>query len=377
MRLTAYVDELKTRLEKTQAKLDTSESNASRINSILQRERSVAQSRMNALEVELGASRQAGTKLRAEIASRPSKPVLSEASFGSAVSSALANEERTEQHHAQVEELATQLKQLTEERDELHVRIKGMDDARAQLESEHAEFRSTAENEIHGLKSALAALRGESLPQPITPSAPTDDSVNDNGAVFDMDARPSDDVAQDVAATAVSAQEENLIDFDNKAPPNAAGIEAVAQGDDVGCCDYDATDSPCVQAAAMEMEEGKDTKDNTIVPGIPVVLGALAPTRAIGACTGSLGAFLARRSIKGNARPLSAGMDRGLALQTQTVEGTFSRIVPGTTVEIRAEAEKGTSSLCEAVIADLRVALTASVLRGVAVVDGAERVEAI
>lgn len=288
MRLCAYIDELKLRLERTERKLATSEAAVGRGSAALSNERRNAQLRLDALQTELTAARAVEVKLRSELGNRQVKTVLETSAFNSSVASALAEEERTEA----LSGLNSKVSELTLAKNELETEIAEIKTQQTEDEAEHCRVRDLAETEISTLKAALA----------LAESTNAEAETADNGAVFSMDSEKGLEEGAEVGAAVAApstAREGTLIDFAD-APPAT------------GCCDY-GDDCGADVVAEAEPEEPEQRE---------LVFGVRPPSKPIGECTGSRAAQIAKMRTP-YARPLSSEVGAAVELGSARMPGKY------------------------------------------------------
>lgn len=148
MRLSAYVDELTTRLKKSQQKLQDTESQLHRTSHALASERHQGEATMKAYKTDLSTAHDVESKLRAELANRPKRSALTESHFMQSVGSVLQDEQR---EHAASEKLL-----------ELETKVKAMGDAKVLIESEIGalkELKAKAQSELADIRKNHEGLR--------------------------------------------------------------------------------------------------------------------------------------------------------------------------------------------------------------------------
>ena len=128
MRLTAYVDELTSRMKKSQQKLQDTESQLHRTSQALAYERQQGEATMKSYKSDLATAHDVEAKLRAELANRPKRSALTESHFMQSVGSVLQDEQR---EHAASEKLV-----------ELETKVKAMGDAKVLIEAEITAIKS-------------------------------------------------------------------------------------------------------------------------------------------------------------------------------------------------------------------------------------------
>lgn len=154
MRLTAYVDELTSRLKNTQTRLEKTEFQLTRTSQVLCKERQTADQTLDAYKQDLARSHETEEKLRAEITANKKKTALQETTFMSSVGVALASDEqlRMQQHNL----------------DELETKVKALGEFKTTLETEVAKLtslRDHAKKSLDEIKTsfALETTRVESI----------------------------------------------------------------------------------------------------------------------------------------------------------------------------------------------------------------------
>jgi len=148
MRLTAYVDDLDKRLQRTQNKLENTELQLARTSQQLCAERQTAGAKVEVFKADLASAHETESKLRAELASRPAKTSLNESAFSAAVSGVLLEEDRTDK--------------LNRQSTELEMKIQGLGEAKVQLEAEInklTELRGAAKLEMEQIQASSEELQ--------------------------------------------------------------------------------------------------------------------------------------------------------------------------------------------------------------------------
>lgn len=148
MRLTAYVDELTSRLKKCNQKLQDTESQLHRTSQALASERQHGEATIKAYKSDLSMAHDVETKLRAELSNRPKRSALTESHFMQSVGSVLQDEHR---EHEASEKLL-----------DLESKVKGMCDAKVLIESEMAalkELKAKAQSELDDIRSRAQEVR--------------------------------------------------------------------------------------------------------------------------------------------------------------------------------------------------------------------------
>jgi len=112
MRLTAYVDDLTTRLHATQNKLEATERHLTRTSQALAVERQAATAKINALHRDVASTKEREDRLKTELSMRPPKAGLNTAKFASSVESALAGEGAVKAYTQQLAGLEEKVKAL-------------------------------------------------------------------------------------------------------------------------------------------------------------------------------------------------------------------------------------------------------------------------
>ena len=175
MRLTAYVDELTSRLKKTQGRLEQTEFQLTRTSQVLCKERQTADHTLAGYKQDLALSHGNEEKLRAEIATNKKKTALQETTFMSSVGVALESDEQFRMQQRNLDELETKVKALGEFKTTLESEVakltslrdsakKSFDEVKAnyclettRMESVSAET-SSARKELEATKAENAAL---------------------------------------------------------------------------------------------------------------------------------------------------------------------------------------------------------------------------
>ena len=165
MRLTAYVDDLTTRLHSTQNKLDATERHLTRTSQALAVERQAATAKINALHRDVSTSKEREDRLKAELSTRPPKPGLNTAKFASSVESALAGEGAVKVYSTQLAELEEKVKALAAAKQTLATEVETLTTKRSAAETaaqqaltRSEQVKSTAAELEAGLKSAQASI---------------------------------------------------------------------------------------------------------------------------------------------------------------------------------------------------------------------------
>ena len=154
MRLTAYVDDLSTRLRETSARLKTQETALSRSNQALAAERHTAQQKLGSMKVDLDAAHTTEAKLRAELGAMTAKQQVKKENkeFLTSVRSAIATD-------------AIEESKLSAAKD-LEQRLDCMKDQQLQLEAHLAALtmdKSTAEKELSAANEVVEATQKKSI----------------------------------------------------------------------------------------------------------------------------------------------------------------------------------------------------------------------
>ena len=152
MRLTAYVDDLTTRLHSTQTKLEATERHLTRTSQALAAERQAATAKINALHRDVTTNKERADRLKSELSTRPPKAGLNTAKFASSVESALAGD-------GAVKAYTTQLAELEE-------KVRALAEAKATLVTEVEELsskRDAAQGEARDAQQRLAKVQTTAL----------------------------------------------------------------------------------------------------------------------------------------------------------------------------------------------------------------------
>ena len=165
MRLTAYVDDLTTRLHSTQNKLDATERHLTRTSQALAVERQAATAKINALHRDVTTGKEREDRLKAELSTRPPKAGLNTAKFASSVESALAGEGAVKVYSTQLAELEEKVKALAAAKQTLATEVETLTTKRTAAETaaqqalaRSEQVKSTAAELEAGLKSAQASV---------------------------------------------------------------------------------------------------------------------------------------------------------------------------------------------------------------------------
>lgn len=166
MRLTAYVDELTSRIKKTQGKLEQTETQLTRTSHVLCQERVAADQMLNGYKKDLAQAHETETKLRAEIAGTKKKSLLQDSTFMSSVGSALASDEQVRMQQRNLHELETKVAAMGDFKVKLEgevVKLEGMHKLAQKelvdLRAAHEEAASKARIATTELETATKALQ--------------------------------------------------------------------------------------------------------------------------------------------------------------------------------------------------------------------------
>jgi hypothetical protein len=155
MRLTAYVDELTTRLRKTQGKLEQTEHQLTRTSQVLCHERQASQATLTGYKKDLAEAHDIEQKLRSEIATSNKKSALREATFMDSVGTALASDEQITAQKRSLQEIETNIKTLGEFKTSLEAEIATIKSLRESAQKELVSVRAAFEEDT--AKARVAA----------------------------------------------------------------------------------------------------------------------------------------------------------------------------------------------------------------------------
>ena len=171
MRLSAYVDDLTSRLQSTQSKLDSTELKLARTSQVLFAERQTHGSTIASIKKELGLARETEAKLKVELKARPAKAEAEKAAFAKSVETALNADVKVEETSVKLTELSAKVDALASMKAtfEAELEVLGAAKAAALGESDGLHERNVdssqklaayaAELELHGEKVAAAVKR--------------------------------------------------------------------------------------------------------------------------------------------------------------------------------------------------------------------------
>lgn len=147
MRLTAYVSELTSRMQKGQQRLKDTESQLHRTSQALASERQHAEAVAKTHNADMCTARETENKLRSELSNRPKRSALTESHFSMSVGSLLQEEQR---EHAATGKLL-----------ELETKVQAMGDAKVLIESELAALEDLKEKAQLGLDTTRKQCQEE------------------------------------------------------------------------------------------------------------------------------------------------------------------------------------------------------------------------
>ena len=171
MRLSAYVDELTSRLKKTQHRLDQTEAQLTRTSQVLCHERQAADQTLAGYKNDLAQAHETETKLRSDLAASKKKTTLTDSTFMNSVGSALASDEQVRLQQRNLNELETKVGAMGDFKVKLESEIAKLDSLRkaalADLEKErvtqdeHARVAAVAKEELISAQKQLSEVKVE------------------------------------------------------------------------------------------------------------------------------------------------------------------------------------------------------------------------
>ena len=154
LRLTAVVDDLKTRLAKTQDKLTQTEASVTRANMALQAERASAHARIAAATAEVGAARDLEARLKTQLANLPKTDATTDESFLLKAEKAVQMESMYAEKVAEADLLRAQISKAEEAVRETRARLLAAEEATCA----HAEETEALRNQLAAAEEAAAQL---------------------------------------------------------------------------------------------------------------------------------------------------------------------------------------------------------------------------
>ena len=171
MRLTAYVDELTSRLKKTQHRLDQTEAQLTRTSQVLCHERQAADQTLVGYKQDLAQAHENETRLRTELAASKKKSSLTDSSFMASVGSALASDEQTRLQQRNLSELETKVGAMGDFKVKLEAEVAKLESLRAAalkdlneqrtLQDEQARVAALAKEELKAAQKQLAEVNAD------------------------------------------------------------------------------------------------------------------------------------------------------------------------------------------------------------------------
>ena len=238
MRLTAYVDDLTQRLQRTQSKLESTELQLARTSQALCSERQTVQAKLAGFKKDLTASHEIEAKLRSELAQRPAKPAVNRTDFMASVENALQADFQVQTKNRQVSELETRISALAEMKAALEQEVSALSAARATAMAESSNLHECnvdgsqrlaaveLELEAHEARVADAQRRSEEAEAAAVRAEAGARRVEDEAKTREQLARTaitSADAAEaDARRREAAAQPAKLIDVAAPSPPASA-----------------------------------------------------------------------------------------------------------------------------------------------------------
>lgn len=356
MRLSAFVDDLQTRLGTTNSKLQATEAQLTRSSQTLLSERHQSTTRIGNLGKELSAARDVETKLRSELATRPSKP-KEESKFQSSVENVLAGEEQIAKQRVEVASIDAKTKALSEVKATLETEVKMLQEqvraatieltnakealttqkmsletatertkeaegvrdvavnASATAEAAHVDLKASVDTQ----KAMLAQLEqriglaeetaktAETASQrrlSVVRSQERELELREEQLIQRAVTLTNQGAAKTEAMPAPTAPPTNLLDTDVPlAPLPDADVIAIASSIDL-CCEHGATVTPPTPPAAAP----------TCMPKGASVCGACAPTRGLGSALRGKSAALANAGLAASPTSIVFGTDAPVSI---------------------------------------------------------------
>jgi hypothetical protein len=171
MRLSAYVDELTSRLKKTQHRLDQTEAQLTRTSQVLCHERQAADQTLAGYKKDLAQAHETETKLRSDFAASKNKSTLADSTFLNSVGSALASDEQVRLQQRNLNELETKVSAMGDFKVKLESEIAKLDSLRKAAlvdlekervtQDEHARVAAVAKQELISAQKQLSEVKVE------------------------------------------------------------------------------------------------------------------------------------------------------------------------------------------------------------------------
>lgn len=158
MRLSAYVDELTTRLKKTQHRLDQTEAQLTRTSQVLCHERQAADETLAGYKKDLAQAHETEAKLRSDFAASKKKSTLTDSTFMASVGSALASDEEVRVQQRKLSELETNVAAMGEFKVKMESEIAKLDSLRKAALKDLEQERSAQEERLRVVAVAQEEL---------------------------------------------------------------------------------------------------------------------------------------------------------------------------------------------------------------------------
>ena len=158
MRLSAYVEELTSRLKRTQQRLDQTEVQLTRTSQVLCHERQAADQTLAGYKNDLAQAHEIETKLRSDLAASKKKSALTDSTFMTSVGSALASDEQVRVQQRNLNELETKVGAMGDFKVKLESEIAKLDSLRKAALKDLETERATQEEQVR-----VAAVAKEEL----------------------------------------------------------------------------------------------------------------------------------------------------------------------------------------------------------------------
>ena len=159
LRLSAYVDELTTRLKKTQHRLEQTEAQLTRTSQVLCHERQAADQTLAGYKSDLAQAHETEAKLRSELKATQKKTSLTDSSFMTSVGSALTSDEQARVQQRNLSELETKVSAMGDFKVKLEAEIAKLEGLRTQARKDLEEQRQMHEEQARAAASAIKELQ--------------------------------------------------------------------------------------------------------------------------------------------------------------------------------------------------------------------------